>query len=68
MFVRGVGERTLEVLEQQGIKSPEDLLRETEDKLAIKTGFGIKKARVIRQGAQQFLEMEQKVFSEARKA
>ncbi|MEO7092532.1 MAG: hypothetical protein ABI175_04725, partial [Polyangiales bacterium] len=36
-------------------------------KLAIRTGLGIKKARLIRQGAQQFLETEQKVINEARK-
>jgi N utilization substance protein A len=68
MFVRGVGDRTVEVLEQQGFKSPEDVLKETEDKLAIKTGLGIKKARLIRLGAQHFLETEQKVFAESKKS
>src|SRR5262249_6792118 len=68
MFVRGVGERTVEVLEQQGYKTPEDLLKETEDKLAIRTGLGIKKARLIRQGAQHFLDTESKAIVEARKS
>ncbi|GAC1351305.1 MAG: hypothetical protein NVSMB1_03040 [Polyangiales bacterium] len=68
LFVRGVGDRTVEVLEQQGYKSVEDVLKETEDKLAIRTGLGIKKARLIRQGAQQFLDTEQKVINEARKS
>ncbi len=67
LFVRGVGERTVEVLEQQGYKTVEDVLKESEDKLAIRTGLGIKKARLIRQGAQHFLETEQKVINEARK-
>jgi N utilization substance protein A len=68
LFVRGVGERTVEVLEQQGYKAVEDILKESEDKLAIRTGLGIKKARLIRQGAQHFLETEQKVIDAARKS
>ena len=68
MFVRGVGERTVEVLEQQGYKTPEEVLKETEDKLAIRTGLGIKKARLIRQGAQHFLDTESKAIAEARKS
>lgn len=67
MFVRGVGERTVEVLEHQGYKTPEDILKETEDKLAIRTGLGIKKARLVRQGAQHFLDTESKAITEARK-
>ena len=42
------------------------MLREDEDKLAIKTGLGIKKARAIKQGAQSFLENEHKVLEHAR--
>ena len=34
------------------------LLREDEDKLAIKTGLGIKKARALKQGAESFLANE----------
>ena len=51
LFVRGVGERTVQLLEEAGYRSVEDILREDEDKLAIKTGLGIKKARAIKQGA-----------------
>ena len=68
MFVRGVGERTIVLLQEAGYRSVEDLLREDEDKLAIRTGLGIKKARSIRQGARDFLDSEQKVLERARAA
>jgi N utilization substance protein A len=45
----------------------EDLHREDEDKLAIKTGLGIKKARAIKQGAEHFLSSESKVIEAARR-
>jgi len=64
--VRGVGDRTLQLLEEVGYRSVEDVLREDEDKLAIKTGFGIKKARAIKQGAQHFVDNEHKLFEAAR--
>jgi N utilization substance protein A len=66
LFVRGVGERTIQLLEEAGYKSVDDVLREDEDKLAIKTGLGIKKARVIKQGAQHFMEHEYRVLEDAR--
>ncbi|MGZ3422266.1 MAG: transcription termination factor NusA [Polyangiales bacterium] len=61
LLVRGVTEKTAELLEQNGYRSPEDLLKEAEDKLALKTGIGIKKARAIRQGAQSLIDAEQRV-------
>jgi N utilization substance protein A len=66
LFVRGVGERTIQLLEEAGFRSVDDVLREDEDKLAIKTGLGIKKARAIKQGAQSFLENEHKLLEHAR--
>ncbi len=66
LFVRGVGERTIQLLEEAGYKSVDDVLREDEDKLAIKTGLGIKKARAIKQGAQYFVDNEHKLFEAAR--
>jgi N utilization substance protein A len=66
LFVRGVGERTIQLLEEAGYKSVSDVLREDEDKLAIRTGLGIKKARAIKQGAQSFVENEHKLFESAR--
>jgi transcription termination/antitermination protein NusA len=68
LFVRGVGDRTVQLLEEAGYKSVEDVQREDEDKLAIKTGIGIKKSRVIKAGAQQFLQNEWKTIESARKA
>jgi len=67
LFVRGVGERTVQLLEEAGYRRVEDVLREDEDKLAIKTGLGIKKARVIKQGAEHFVSSESKVIETARK-
>jgi N utilization substance protein A len=66
LFVRGVGERTIVLLEEAGYKSVEDLLREDEDRMAIRTGLGIKKARAIKQGARDFVDSEQKVLDAAR--
>ena len=66
LFVRGIGLRSLTLLEEAGYRSVEDILREDIDKLAIRTGFGIKKARTIRQGAQFFTDSEQKVLESAR--
>ncbi|HQP36861.1 MAG TPA: helix-hairpin-helix domain-containing protein, partial [Polyangiaceae bacterium] len=66
LFVRGVGQRTVQLLEEQGYRSVEDILREDVDRLAIRTGLGIKKARSIRTGAQYFVDSEQKVLEQAR--
>ena len=68
LFVRGVGERTVQLLEDAGYRSVEDLMREDEDKLAIKTGLGIKKARALKQGGEYFLQNEWKQIDAARKA
>jgi N utilization substance protein A len=67
LFVRGIGERTIQLLDEAGYKSVEDIRREEEDKLAIKTGLGIKKARAIKQGAEHFLSSESKVIESARR-
>src|SRR6202789_1120241 len=67
LFIRGVGERTVQLLEDAGYKTVEDILREDEEKLAIKTGLGIKKARAIKQGAEHFLSSESKVIEAARR-
>jgi N utilization substance protein A len=69
LFVRGVGGRTLELLEGAGYRSVEDLYHEAdEDRLAIRTGLGLKKARQIKQGARSFIESEMKVIEAAREA
>ncbi|HNS96068.1 MAG TPA: transcription termination factor NusA [Polyangiaceae bacterium] len=66
LFIRGVGQRTVTLLEEAGYRTVEDVLREDIDRLAIRTGLGIKKARLIKQGAQYFVESEQKVLDDAR--
>ena len=67
LFVRGIGVRTVQLLEEAGYRTVEEILREDEDKLAIKTGLGLKKARAIKQGAESFMENEWKVISSALK-
>ncbi|HEY8090859.1 MAG TPA: helix-hairpin-helix domain-containing protein, partial [Polyangiaceae bacterium] len=67
LFIRGVGERTVQLLEDAGYRSVEDILREDEEKLAIKTGLGIKKARAIKQGAEHFLSGDAKTIEAARR-
>ena len=59
-FVRGVGQRTLAMLEDAGYTSAQQIAREDPDRLAIKSGLGNKKARQIQQGAQHFLANEAK--------
>ncbi|APS00829.1 transcription termination factor NusA [Pajaroellobacter abortibovis] len=56
LFVRGSGEHAIQALEEAGYRTAEDILREEEYKLAIKTGMGLKKARAIRQAAESFLK------------
>lgn len=65
-FVQGVGMRTLSLLEEAGYKTVIDLAREDPDRLAIRTGLGIKKARLIQQGARYFLEHESNEIDVAR--
>ena len=67
LFVRGVGERTIQLLNEAGYRSVEEIHREDEDKLAIKTGLGIKKARAIKQGADLFLGTESKPLEAQRR-
>ena len=57
-FVPGVGTRTVQLLEEAGYRTVQDLAREDADRLAIRTGLGIKKARQIQVGASHFLSTE----------
>jgi len=68
LFVRGVTDKTAEVLEQHGYKTPEAIVAEAEDKLAVKTSLGIKRARAIRVGAEALIAAEARVKQEARGA
>src|SRR6478752_4708984 len=65
-FVPGVGLRTLQLLEEAGYRTITDLAREDADRLAIRTGLGIKKARQIQQGAEYFLKSEAREIEETR--
>jgi N utilization substance protein A len=53
-----VGPRTLQAIEDGGYRSVEDLSREDPDRLALKTGLGVKKAKTVRDGARQLVEQE----------
>ncbi|HEY4159956.1 MAG TPA: transcription termination factor NusA [Polyangiaceae bacterium] len=66
-FVPGVGTRTVQLLEEAGYKTVQDLAREDADRLAIRTGLGIKKARQIQVGAGHFLSTEAGEIEEARR-
>jgi len=57
----------VQLLADAGYRSVEEIMREDEDKLAIKTGLGIKKARALKQGAEQFLQNEWRQIDAARK-
>lgn len=52
------GPRTLQAIEDGGYRSVEDLAREDPDRLALKTGLGVKKAKAVRDGAQHLIEQE----------
>ncbi len=67
-FVQGVGLRTVQLLEEAGYRTVEDLAREDPDRLAIKTGLGIKKARQVQAGAAHFLSAEAQEIERARAA
>lgn len=65
MFIRGIGERTIELLSDAGYKSVDDLASEEDvDRLAINTGLGLRKARQIKEGIQQYLDSEASILNE----
>lgn len=69
LFVRGIGERTIELLSEAGYQTLEALVAENDiDRLALNTGLGIRKARQIIQGIQQFLGSEEKILQELAEA
>ena len=67
MLVRGVGERTVQMLEEAGYRSIDDVRREDDERLAMKTGLGLKKAKAVKQQIDQLLGGEWKEIEEARK-
>ncbi len=65
-FIRGLGARSIQLIEEAGYRSVEDVAREDPDRLAIRTGLGVKKARIAQQGAQAFLSGEIQEIEQAR--
>ncbi len=63
LFIRGVGDRTVQLIKEAGYNTVEELAKEDEEKLAQKTGFGSKKARLIKQGAKDFVVNEHKILA-----
>jgi hypothetical protein len=68
LFVRGVGEHTIELLAHAQVHSVEQLHQTTEETLLRETGLGLRKVRQVKAGAATFLTSEQKVIDEARRA
>jgi N utilization substance protein A len=65
LLVWGIGERTIELLAQAGYKSVDDLAAEEDiDRLALKTGLGIRKARQIMEGIKRYLDSEAVILAE----
>ena len=65
-FLQGIGQRTVQLVVEAGYRRVEDLAREDPDRLAIRTGLGIKKARQIHESARHFLQDEWKEIEKAR--
>ncbi len=57
-IVGHVGPRTLQALEDANYRSVDDLAREDPDRLALRTGLGVKKAKAVRDAAKHFLAHE----------
>jgi len=66
MCVRGLGARTLVLLEDGGYKSLGAILKENEDRLGIRTGLGFKKASAIKKAAEEYALTETELFTKAR--
>ena len=59
LLVKGIYERVADMLESGGYKSVDEIAREEDaDRLAIRTGLGSQRARVIKQNVAHFLSTE----------
>jgi N utilization substance protein A len=65
-IVRGLGARTVQLIEEAGYRTVQDLAREDPDRLAIKTGLGVRKARLVQEGAIAFIEKDWKEIEASR--
>ncbi len=68
LFVRGIGEHTIELLAQANVNTVEQLHQVPEEILLRETGLGLRKVRQIKQGTVTFLTSEQRVIDDARRA
>ncbi len=66
LLVKGVGERTVTVLEESNYKTLREILNEDEDRIATRSGLGIKRVRALRQALREFMENEQAILEAAR--
>jgi N utilization substance protein A len=58
--IEGVGERTAEILEANGFKTVQDILKLDVEKLCSLPGIGIKKAEKLIQSARHYIESKEK--------
>ncbi|MBN1656660.1 MAG: transcription termination/antitermination protein NusA [Deltaproteobacteria bacterium] len=59
LFIRGITPRIVELLSSAGYRSVQELYQEEDiDRLAIKTGLGMKRAKLIREGIVEYMENE----------
>lgn len=68
LLVAGFGDRTVHVLEEHGYKTLEAVVREEDERLATRTGLGLKRGRALKTAAQTFLTQEWKAIAEKRAA
>lgn len=67
-IVAHVGPRTLQALEDANYRSVDDLAKEDPDRLALRSGLGVKKAKAVRDAAEHFLANELNDLMAARAA
>ncbi len=69
LLVKGVNERVADMLEHGGYRSVEEIQREEDaDRLAIRTGLGSHRARIVKQNVSHFLDSEWPEVEAGRKA
>ncbi|MCC6216201.1 MAG: transcription termination/antitermination protein NusA [Polyangiaceae bacterium] len=67
-LIRGLGLRSVQLVEEAGYRSVEELAGEDADRLALRTNLGIRRARQVQEGARLFLESEDREIEQARVA
>jgi N utilization substance protein A len=67
-LVRGLGLRSLQLLEEGSYRTLRDVVREDPDRLAIRSGLSNKKARAVQRAARDFIERELPELERARLA